>query len=143
MKKLRMGALTLSLIAGVTAVAWFEYVDSLKTYITCDGKSKATYLIEYEALSNKEIGSLYLLHYYPDSYYLESTRLSDVRFNIDSIVWREGYRHLVLTRSNLNLREDSDLASYENLATYQCKLDPDYAATIEMHQNFGRDSRQI
>ena len=143
MTRLKLVLLTLSFIAGVTAVAWFVYVDSLTTYITCDGKEKPTYLIEYWEFSNKERGTLTNLHYYPDDYNLETTRLRDAKFNIHSIVWKEGYRKLILTRSNLKLREDSVITPYETLATYQCKLDPDYAATIEEHQSLGRESRQI
>jgi hypothetical protein len=144
MTRLKLVLLTLSFIAGLTAVAWFVYVDSLKIYITCDGKEKPTYLIEYWEFSNKERGTLTNLHYYPSSYHLEKTRLREVKFIIDSIAWEEGYRELILTRSNLKLRETSFLnTNYETLATYQCKLDPDYAARIKEHQSLGRDSRQI
>jgi uncharacterized protein (UPF0297 family) len=142
MTHLKLALLSLSFIAGVTAVAWFVYVDSLTTYITCDGKEKPTYLIEYWEFSNKERGTLTNLYYYPDDYHLEKTRLRDVKFNIDSIVWREPERQLILTRNNLKLRENG-FNPYETLATYQCKLDPDYAARIKEHQSLGRDGRQI
>lgn len=143
MTPLKLALLTLSFIAGVTAVAWFVYVDSLTTYITCgDGDSKSTYLVEYREFSNKERGTLTRLHYFPDDYALMETFLNDVKFNIDSIVWREPERQLILTRNNLELRKNG-FNPYETLDTYQCKLDPDYAARIKEHQSLGRDDRQI
>jgi hypothetical protein len=95
MTRLLQLLLTLSFITGGTAVAWLVYVDSLKTYITCDEKEKSAYLIEYREFSDKEIGTLTALHYYSDDYFLETTPLADVKFNIQSIVWSEGFRKLI------------------------------------------------
>lgn len=143
MKRLLLILIIIGFLAFSAAVVWLVYVNSLKIHITCDGKEHGAYLVEYQAFSSKEKGTLTRLHYYREDYYLELTPLPDAQFNIDSIVWKEGYRRLVLTRSNLELREDSVISPYGNLATYQCKKDPDYAAEIEEHQSYGRDVRKI